>query len=250
MPRLLQGAQTFIPVVYTREVERELAPYSCKIHSIVICPRNASNADPDIVIEPTPYETFKQGLEEMGKNRDEIYQLDNATGRSLTVLRRRLANTPSVRTPEWAADKKIAESLIPFLFVGAWNGANETDREAVSLLADKPYEELERTCQRLTQLNGAPMWAIGAFRGVVSKMDLLFAIEGSITKDDLDRYYSFAQMVLGEDDPTLDLTEDQRWETAIHGKVRKFSTAFRKGISETLVLLAVHGNKLFNIVRI
>ncbi len=245
LPRLMQGAQTFIPVVYTRDVERELAPYSSKIHSIVICPRNSSNADPDIVIEPTPYETFKQGLEEMGKNRDEISQLDNATGRSLTVLRRRLSNTPSVKTPEWAADKKIAESLVPFLFIGAWNSANETDREAMSLLANKPYEELERICQQLTQLNDAPVWSVGAFRGVVSKMDLLFAIEASITKDDLDRYYSFAQMVLGEDDPTLDLSEDQRWAAAIHGKVRKFSTAFRKGISETLVLLAVHGNKLF-----
>jgi hypothetical protein len=52
-------------------------------------------------------------------------------------------------------------------------------------------------------------------------------------------------MVLGEDDPALDLAEDQRWAASIHGKTREFSGAFREGISETLVLLALHGGFLF-----
>ncbi len=54
-----------------------------------------------------------------------------------------------------------------------------------------------------------------------------------------------ARMVLGEDDPALDLAEDERWAAALHGKVREFSSAFREGVSETLVLLAVHGNNVF-----
>jgi hypothetical protein len=37
----------------------------------------------------------------------------------------------------------------------------------------------------------------------------------------------------------------QRWAAAIHGKTREFSPVFREGISETLVLLAVHGASLF-----
>ena len=35
------------------------------------------------------------------------------------------------------------------------------------------------------------------------------------------------------------------WAAAIHGKKREFSSALREGISETLVLLAVHGKHLF-----
>ena len=38
LPRLAAAAQTFIPVVYTREVERELAPYAKSMHSIVVYP--------------------------------------------------------------------------------------------------------------------------------------------------------------------------------------------------------------------
>lgn len=246
LPRLLQGAQTFIPVVFTREVERELAPHAKLMHAIVVYPRNAANTDPHIVLEPASHEAFDKALEEMGYDRDSISRLASESGRSLTVLRRRLATVPAVQTPKWAADHKAATSLVPFLFVGTWQATNEADKEALSLLAgDIPYEELEKELQRLGQLNDAPVWTIGGYRGVVSKIDLLYAIAGAVTLDDLKRYFSMARMVLGEDDPALDLEEEERWAASIHGKTREFSGTFRQGISETLVLLAVHGSELF-----
>lgn len=246
LPRLAEGAQTFIPVVFTREVERELAPFAKSMHSIVVYPRNATSTEPHIVLEPAGYETFSKALEEMGKDRDDISRLANESGRSLTVLRRRLANVPAVQTPEWATDHNAAVSLVPFMLVGAWNSKNDADRCGLELLAgDRPYVELERECQRLVQLNDAPIWSIDAFRGVLSKIDLLYAIKGAVTTEDLKRYFDVARLVLGEDDPALDLAEDQRWAASIYGKTREFSGAFREGISETLVLLAVHGNQLF-----
>lgn len=246
LPRLAQGAQTFIPVVFTREVERELAPHAKSMHAIVIYPRNAANPEPHIVLEPANYETFEKALKEMGKDRDKISRLANETGRSLTVLRRHLATVPAVRTPDWAADHKTATSLVPFLFVGAWQSTNNADRLGLELLTrDRPYAELEQEIQNLAQLNDAPVWSIGTYRGVISKIDLLYAIAWAVTSDELKHYFSMARMVLGEDDPTLDLDEDKRWAAAIHGKRREFSGAFREGISETLVLLAVHGGNLF-----
>lgn len=244
--RLASGAQTFIPVALTREVERELALYTNSMHSFVIYPRNAVSTKPDIVLEPANYEVFNKALEEMGRNRDEISQLADASGRSLTVLRRRLSIFPAVQRPEWAADHHTAAKLVPFLFVGAWNSQNETDKVGLALLAgDSTYEDLEKECRYLAQLNDAPIWSVGSYRGVISKIDLLYAIAGAVTSVDLERYFSMARMVLGEDDPALDLDEDQRWAAPTHGKTREFSSAFREGISETLVLLAVHGGQLF-----
>ena len=97
----------------------------------------------------------------------------------------------------------------------------------------------------LAKLNNSPVWSIGGYRGVISKIDSLFAIAGAFTKDDLDRFLEVARIVLGEDDPALDLPEEDRWAASIHGKQREFSGALREGISETLVLLAVHGKNLF-----
>lgn len=246
LPRLAEGARSFIPVVHSREVEVELAPYAEQMHSIVVYPRNSINAEPDIVLEPINFDTFDSALKGIGKKRDEIASLANASGRSLTVLRRRLATVEAVRMPLWATQQHAPEKLIPFMLVGAWHVLNETDKAGLSLLAgDRSFQDLEKDCQRLIQLNDAPLWSIGTYRGVVSKIDLLYAIARYVTRDDLKRYFDVARMVLGEDDPSLDLAEDQRWAASIHGKTREFSAAFRQGISETLVLLAVHGGGLF-----
>lgn len=245
-PRLAEAAQTFIPVALTRDVERELAPYAKSMHSIVIYPRNAVIAEPHIILEPVPFKAFEDALAEMGKNRDEISKLTNASGRSLTVLRRQLAAVQAIRIPQWAENHQTAAKLVPFLFVGSWNNTNDSDRVGLSLLAgDRPYAELEKDFQSLAQLNDTPIWSIGDYRGVISKIDLLYAIGGAVTSDDLKQYFGLARIVLGEDDPALDLAEDQRWAASVHGQIREFSGAFRKGISETLVLLAVHGGKIF-----
>jgi hypothetical protein len=47
-------------------------------------------ASPTSFLEPANYETFNKALEEMVKDRDETSRLANASGRSLTVLRRQL----------------------------------------------------------------------------------------------------------------------------------------------------------------
>ena len=246
LPRLAQGSKDFIAVIYSRDVERELGPYSNSLRSIVLYPRNATISEPHIILEPLGYEAFRVGLEAMGYRRDDITKHANASGRSLTVLRRQLSNVEAVRTPEWAADNKIASSLVPLMLVGAWNADNESDQIALSLLAgDVRYEELEQRIQELRALNDAPVWSIGGYRGVISKIDALFAIAKVITLADLERYLDLAKVVLGEDDPALDLPEKERWAAASHGKQREFSGALREGISQTLVLLAVHGNQLF-----
>jgi addiction module HigA family antidote len=246
LPKLAAGSSRFIAVAATREVERELAPFCRSIHTIVVYPRNATNADPDVVLEPLNDEAFRSALEEMGYDRDAIDGLSNESGRSLTVLRRRLSSVDAVRTPEWAAAAETSQQLIPFLFAGAWSSTNQGDQTILSLLADdRSYPTLERDLQVLARLNDAPVWSVATFRGVISKIDLLFAISGTITQAELETYFQVARLVLSEDDPSLDLPEKDRWAAGIFGKTREISSALRNGISETLVLLAVHGNTVF-----
>lgn len=246
LPKLAQGTKDFIVVTANREVEREIGPLSRSIHSIVVYPRNAPTAIPDVVLEPLHYDAFRSALKEMDYGNDDVTRYDHESGRSLTVLRRRLSKVPAVRTPEWAASPETAASLIPFLLVGAWSSTSMADQTALIFLASaNSYEELEKRCQRLIRLNDAPVWSVGTHRGVVSKIDLLFAVAPFITEHDFNRYIELAKRVLGEDDPRLDLPEGQRWAASIYGKSREFSSGLRAGISETLVLLAVHGNYLF-----
>lgn len=244
LPKLAQGTTDFIAVAHTREVEREFAPYCTTMKSIVVYPRNAVGKKPDVLLESLRFEPFANALKEMGKSRDDIKKLDNATGRSLTVLRRQLSDNLAIRTPAWAEDP-IALGVVPLVLAGAWDAQNKLDQSILSHLAGIPFEELSRRILGLLQLNDSPVWTIGRHQGVVSKIDSLFAIAGMVSKIDLDRFFEVARTVLGEDDPALDLPEGDRWAAVLRGKKRKFSGALREGIAETLVLLAVHGKNLF-----
>lgn len=245
LPKLAQGAADFIAVVHTREVERELGPFSTSLRTIVVYPRNAINMTPHVVLEPLGFESFTKALVTMGKSRDEIAKLTNASGRSLTVLRRQLSKIPAIHTPAWAEDSKMASELIPFVLVGAWDSQNEEDQVILSTLAKVSYDKLEKRVVELLRLNDSPLWSIGDYRGVISKIDSLFAIANLVSKTNLDDFLKLALEVLGEDDPALDLPEQKRWMAALYGKRRKFSVEIREGISETLVLLAVYGKDLF-----
>lgn len=245
-PKLATGSSNFIAVAATREVEREFAPFCHSIHTIVVYPRNAVNTEPHILLEPLNYETFHAVLEEVGYDQDETKRLDNESGRSLTVLRRRISTISAIKTPTWAINQGTGDNPIPFMFAGAWNSKNRYDQSILSFLANGvSYDELEKRFQRLMQLNDVPVWSAGTYRGVVSKMDMLFAIKGTITQFELETYFDVAYSVLSEDDPSLDLPEKNRPFAALYQKTREISGPLRKGICETLVLLAFHGNDLF-----
>ena len=164
--------------------------------------------------------------------------------RSPTILRRRLAQVEAVKIPPWANDNNVAQALIPLIFVGAWDSSADADKEILRCLTDKPYEDAERTIAQLQTMNEPPIWSIGHLRGVVSKIDALYATHRALTKEDLENILFVAEVVLSEQDPALELPKDQRWAANLYEKGRDHSSALRQGVCDTLVLLAVHGNAL------
>ncbi len=246
LSKLAARVTNFIPVILSREVEKEFAPFRSSMPSFIIYPRNATNAKPDIELETLNWESFNKALEAMGLDKDRIDQLARESGRSPTVLRRRLSRLAAIRTPDWASDQVTAAGLIPFVLAGAWKADNKTDQAMLEILAgDVAFEELERRIAALLPLDSAPVWAAGCYRGVVSKIDALFAIQTSFTAVDLQRFFDVAALVLAELDPALELPEKDQWTAAIYGKTREISGALRDGFAETLVLMAVYGPALF-----
>lgn len=244
--RIASKSSNFIPVIANADVAKEFAPYRGSMPSFVIYPRNAANADPDIVLETLHWEAFSTALQKMDLSREQVDRYARETARSPTILRRRLSGTAEIRTPHWASDLDVATKLVPLVLAGAWKADNETDQYLVSYLAgDVPYEEVERRIAAMLILDGSPIWRVGTFRGVMSKIDGLFGIQASFLLQDIERFFDVARIVLSEDDPALTLPEKDRWAASMYGKTRQISGAFREGIAETLVLLAVHGNTLF-----
>ena len=247
LTKLANKVSNFVPVVMSRDVEKALAPYRNSLPSFLVYARNATSKEPDVLLDTLNYEDFDEALKDLGLERDRIDQLGRESGRSLTVLRRRLSKLDAIQKPDWSTDKEVARTLVPALFAGVWRTDNQADCAMIECLAaDQEIETVNRHFNELLPLDSSPVWSAGSFNGVVSKIDVLFAIHNSIIAADLERFFDVAEIILSEPDPSLELPEDERWAAGIHGKTRELSGAIREGVAETLVLLAVYGNSLFD----
>lgn len=243
--KLLESYVPFIPIVHSEDAERELADAHRRLHCVVYRPRNAVDTKADIALDLLGHEAFVKALTAMGVEKDEFERLAMESGRSPTILRRRLSKNAAIRTPAWAGDNDTAKILVPMALIGAWHAGSDADRKIVSFLADRKYETVEDEVARLLGVDDPPVWSAGQNRGVTSKIDALFAIARMVTAEDFKRFFLCAEYALSESDPALELPEENRWAAALYGKKRDHSGALREGICETLVVLSVHGNNLF-----
>ena len=243
--RLAESRQPFIPIAGNVDVEQALAPYWNRRHCVVHAPRNAVSTQPDIVLELLGIEDFHEALDDMGVPKGDQPRLERESGRSRTILRRRLSKLPAVRAPAWSADAECARRLIPMALVGAWRADREADKEILAVLARCPYDELEQAIADFVALDDAPLWSIGGHRGVASKVDALYAVAPRMTAREVHDFFELAEIVLSEPDPALGLPLEHRSAAVIYDKVRDHSDALREGIRETLVLFAIHGDNLF-----
>lgn len=244
--KLTTASPVFIPIVFTDDAEREVGGAYKNRHAIIVRPRNTVDPEPTIVLDLLGYEPFRKALEAMGiTDHIKIDDLGRESGYSPTILRRRLSALHAIRTPEWARDSSAIRSLIPMMLVGAWHTQSKGDSEIMSFLAGKSSDAIEKDVTALLKFDDPPIWSLGTFRGVTSKIDAFFAVHADVTWKDLDEFFFAAEIVLSEKDPALELPEDKRAFANLYGKFRDHSGALRDGICETLVLLAVQGNQLF-----
>ncbi len=249
---MLAGSSSpFIPIAGSDVTQEGLAALYRHMHCIATCPRNAHHPSRDakaeyFALDLLGSKAFEDALADMGLERHEADRLARESGRSPTILRRRLSRIPHIGTPRWAKDTALARRLIPMCLVGAWHAHKSADQEVLRTLADcEKYKEVAQHVKGLRQLEDCPVWSVGQHRGVTSKVDVLFAVAPLMTEQDIKDFLTLAEYVLSESDPRLELPETERWAAAIHGKVRDHSEALRNGICETLVLLSLHGDGLF-----
>ncbi len=81
---------------------------------------------------------------------------------------------------------------------------------------------------------------------VKDKITVLLKYASFFYDPNLDSIKTISLKVLSEINPMFDLKPEERFVAAIHGKTPKYSAELRKGISETLAFLGVHGSKLIN----
>lgn len=218
-------------------------PYS-NIHQIFIPlnPDNTVSKEKIILSYPKRLE-FVDSLVKMGVSREDAEKYSRETARSLSVLRRQLS--PISRQPEWAKPDKASE-LLPILLAGEFNENREGDREIIAEIAKQPYEKCIASLKKWLYQPDPPILQIGDVWRLTSPLDAFFALSPFLTKSDFENFENVALKVLREIDPALELEPEKRWMASAYGKIPKYSKELRRGISQSLVLIAVFGDEVNN----
>ena len=241
---LAASKSPLVPIVRSEEAINEAVRAFAGRPCVLVRSKGQIYSKADITLGQLSHGAFEKALTAMGLQ-DQTDRLALDSGRSPTILRRVLSRHAAVKTPLWAREEEIARSLIPIALGGAWKATREADCRVLSAIGECTPQEIERSVTRLLSLDDCPIWSVGEYRGVMSKIDSLFAIRAWIIKEDLNRYLEQAERVLSVPDPASELPEEQRWAAAAYGKERPHSDRLRSAIRETLVVLAVHGRDLF-----
>lgn len=247
LTKAVRSSTDFIAILASSEAEAASAGFYKKQHTIIVRGQNAVEGEPDVSLDLLDDKTFKAALTAMGLPEEDHSRYERDSGQSATVLRRRLSKVPEIKFPAWAKDPTLARKLIPLGLAGVWDSQAPADQEILAALTGgQSHEQVESHVAELRNMEHPPVWLVGRYHGVVSKIDALYAIHGHITRADLEKFFKAAKEVLTEKDPALELPEDDRPFANIYDKKRKYSAALRKGMAETLVLLGAHGNNLFS----
>ncbi|RFB04275.1 HigA family addiction module antitoxin [Parvularcula marina] len=247
LTRFIQHVDGIIPVITDRDIERNIDPdlRKYKRKAIFVYGRGDAPSSENVIrLEQLGFDDFRSALESMGFGDDDVAKLDRESGRHLTVLRRRLAESETIRRPEWS-QTTFSRDIVPLLICGAWDSRNEFDQWVVEELTGKKISQVELQVRQLANLDDPPLWIAGGVRGIVSRIDCLYALKDQIDGADIEKFYQYAAFVLEEKDPSIELPDEDRPFAALYGKTRQISAVLRKSMAEMLVLLSVHGDVLF-----
>ncbi|MAS91807.1 MAG: hypothetical protein CMO55_01320 [Verrucomicrobiales bacterium] len=164
--------------------------------------------------------------------------LDDLTEELLEIFR--IERTPP--PPEIPVDS-IREMVIANL-LGGWSENSVADREAIVTLYGNSFERWQDKVRNLL-LQDSNLFSQkdGVWR-VRDRKSFWYAIGQRVSDADLDKLHTVIVSILGERDPALDLSPEDRYAANIHGKARKHSTIIRKGVAETLALCGAKGGEL------
>ncbi|NJR73283.1 MAG: hypothetical protein HC773_05465 [Scytonema sp. CRU_2_7] len=209
-------------------------------HILIPIGREISRAKDGLVLSRSNKTDFRQALVDMGLSEERAYNLSKNSKRNLNVLRRLIAVAPEIHTPDWAKPEN-GRSLIAVLLAGAWDDTKEGDREAIAQLARKPYEEVVADISRWVNSSDPPVRRVGSVWQLISCEDSWHLLSRFIVRDDLEAFKNVTLSVLGTFDPRYELPLDQRYAASIYGKDLPNSGFLRKGLAETLAILATRG---------
>lgn len=193
-------------------------------------------------------EAVSRALADSGIPEPKAEALARDSARNLAVLRRLIPGAPG-RLPAWAKEPP-PHALLAVLLVGGWDEDVEADRAQLEDIADQPYKTLIADLTPYVGNFDSPLQKIGSTWRIASPIDAWTLLAPNLTSGDITRFEVAAHAVLGAPDPRFGMDPNERWMAAVHGVRPTYSGMLRHGIGQTLILLAVWGERVRNVADV
>jgi len=212
------------------------------MHVLVPMGLDASKSWENVLILPRiDRNRFIQSLMISGIKRDLAEKYSKESVRNISILRRQLKFDRSI--PQWAKVESV-RNIIPALLIGKWNEDIEQDRIIISQLANEPYEQYIQKLSLWLNTQDAPILKIGNLWRLSAPLDAWTQCAYSITKYDLELFEKVAHTILTEVDPIFNVEPNERHPFSKSNINRLYSSKIRKGIAQSLIIIAVFGDSL------
>jgi len=196
--------------------------------------------DDETILDRVDHYEFDRALQELGIEENDARRLSGLCGRSWSIFRRQHATNPAIRSPAWL-EHSCASALSLVCLVGSWSSSKEADKEALSQIAGRSYESLERDLLTLEKLDDSPVIHIGTVWKAKSPLELLALFADRISEAEIERFFTQAEEILGKIDPIAELPKDARELASFKGIDSPTSAFLEEAVCDTLVKLSVRG---------
>lgn len=177
---------------------------------------------------------------------DRARGLARDSSRSLAVLRRLIPTAPG-RLPAWA-EAAPPRHLLAALLAGSWDEDKEGDKDVlVRLAGSNSYDDVIAHLTLYTKALDSPLRKVGSTWKISSPRDAWFLFAANYSAADIKKFADIAVEVLGAEDPRFRIDPDERWMASMKGVAPAHSGYLRHGLGETMILLALFGNRAANV---
>jgi len=175
-------------------------------------------------------------IEEMKFSEHKAKQIARDTKGSLIALLWLIGSGPK-GVPRWAS-RKDATTHASLMLAGSWLGSNGNDTKIIERLSRQAYRDIETLLQS-AQIPEGP-WIHHGVEWVCASRDFVWGqLVGKVTETMLGDFHVISREVIGEKDPSLELSPSDRRMASILGKTRKYSSSLRRGLVDSIARLAI-----------
>lgn len=221
-------------------------------HVFIPLSPDATSIEPNSNLQTLGLGHLIDDLKKMGLSDDDARHYSKDSGRSLSVLRRLLFG--KIKQPEWSKRQNV-QDIISLLFIQRWDDSQTRtdkrkikskfdDKKIIKKISGVKYNNFLAKITEYKNIEDPPIYQIGFKWRLVSPLDAWYAIAPYVTMQHIDMFKEIVIDVLSEPDPEFELDENERYRAELLGKYRKYSEWLREGILQSLVLIAIYGDKI------